>query len=138
MRLKPMPSGSRVRGHLSERRGQLYRALAVIGVLAFAVSLFFLIGNGVIAWRVGANVFDARLVSPDRLSLTVSSCNKNPEVSRLRETDVDVRVKVLVDIHPFLKGGQDCQDLVEVQLQEPLGDRDVVDWRSGQAVSIRK
>ena len=125
-------------GLLSKRRGQFYRALAVIGVLAIAVSLFFLIGNGAIAWRVGANVFDARLVSPDRLSLTVSSCNKNPEVSRLRETDVDVRVKVLVDIHLFLKGGQDCQDLVEVQLQEPLGDRDVVDWRSGQAVSIRK
>ena len=59
-------------------------------------------------------------------------------MSRLRETDVDVRIKVLVDIHPFLKGGQDCQDLVEVQLQEPLGERDVVDWRSGQTVSIRK
>ena len=138
MRLMPMPSGSGVRGLLSERRGQFYRALATIAVLSFAVSLFFLIGNGVITWRVGVNLLDARLVPPDRLSLSVSSCNKNPEVSRLRETDVDVRIKVFVDIHPFLQGGQECLDLVEVQLQEPLGERDVVDWRSGQTVSIRK
>ena len=84
------------------------------------------------------NVLDARLTSPDRLALTVSSCNRKAEVSQLRETDVDMQVKVKAYIHPFLQGGEDCADLVEVQLQEPLGDRDVVDRRTGQAVKLRR
>ena len=108
-----------------------------MGLLAVAVGLFFFVGNGGCKWRTGASVLEAESISPSRLLLIVRSCNQNPEVSQLRETEVDVQVKVLVDIHPFLLGGEDCLDAVEVQLQEPLGDRDVIDKRSGQVVRVR-
>lgn len=130
-------SGSGSRRFSSGRRRRLYTAVAVMGLLAIAVGLFFFIGNGGCTWRVGASVLEAESISPSRLLLIVRSCNQNPEVSQLRETEVDVQVKVLVDIHPFLLGGEDCLDAVEVQLQEPLGDRDVIDKRSGQVVRVR-
>ena len=54
----------------------------------------------------------------------------------LRETDVYVQVRVVADSHPFLLGGQDCQDAVEVQLQEPLASRNIFDRHSGRSVSV--
>ena len=108
----------------------------MIGLLAFAVWLFPFIGNGGYTWRHEVGVVEAESRSPDRLTLIVASCNKNPEVSLLRETDVDVQVEVAVDSHPFLQGRLDCQDAVEVKLQEPLGDRVVVDKHTGRSVSV--
>ncbi len=100
-------------------------------VAAFLVWL--LPGGGV--WRSEVRVVKAELRSPDRLALIVGSCNGNPEVSLLRETDVDVQVKVRASSTPF-RGGMDCLDLVEVRLQEPLGGRVVVDKHTGQSVSV--
>ena len=125
------------RGSLSGRRRRLYTVVAVMGLLALVIWLFFFIGNGGCNWRTGASVLEAESISSSRLLLIVRSCNQNPEVSQLRETEVDVQVKVLVDIHPFLLGGEDCLDAVEVQLQEPLGDRDVIDKRGGEVVRVR-
>ena len=93
-----VPSSKRSGPHL---RARLYRTTVAIGVLALGITLFLLIGNGMITWRVGVNVLDATLTSPDRLRLTVSSCNRQAEVSQLRETDVDVQVKVNAYIYPF-------------------------------------
>ena len=126
--------GSGSRRSLSDRRRSLYTVCAVIGLLAIAIGLFIFIGNGGCTWRAGVSVAEARLIAPDRLRFGVNSCNKNPEVSRVVETDVDVQVKVVADSHPFLLGGQECMDSVEVQLQEPLGDRDVIDRRGGVVV----
>ena len=114
-------SSSGLRGLLSGNRRRLYILAAALGMVALGVWLFFFIGSGGYTWRVGASVLEAESLSSNRLLLIVRSCNKNPEVSQLRETDVDVQVKVLVDIHPFLLGGQDCLDAVEVQLQAPSG-----------------
>lgn len=36
---------------------------------------------------------------------------------------------------PF-SGGNDCLDIVEVELQEPLGERSIVDLHSGQHVEL--
>ena len=85
----------------------------------------------------GVSVVEARLrdPAPDRLVLYVSSCN--PVVSRLVETDVDVQVEVIANSHASLSGGQDCRNRVAIWLQEPLGDRAVVDMRTGEIVRLR-
>lgn len=126
-------SGSR--GFLSGRLGRLTVAVLVFGltVIAALFAAWLLLGNGV--WRSEVRVVAAELRSPDRLALSVDSCNGNPEVSLLRETDVAVWVKVIASSTP-LKGGNDCGDIVEVQLQEPLGDRIVIDMYKGQSVNV--
>ena len=106
-----------------------------VGSLAFAVWLSTFIGNGGYNWRIGVTVIEARLSAPDRFVLGINTCNKNPEVSRLVETDVDVQAEVVADALPFLYGG-DCRDGVDVQLHEPLGDRDVVDTHIGEVVRV--
>ena len=83
------------------------------------------------------SVVEAELLSPDRLTLIVGSCNKDPEVSLLRETDVDVQVRVTAFFAPSLFV-HDCLDAVEVRLQEPLGDRVLVDDHTGQLVMVSK
>lgn len=75
------------------------------------------------------------LASPRRLVLYVDSCQGGPEVSLLRETEVDVQIKVIASSTPF-GGGPECLDPVEVQLQEPLGGRVVVDKHTGQSVRV--
>ncbi|MCI0437775.1 MAG: hypothetical protein L0177_01430 [Chloroflexi bacterium] len=109
-------------------------ALLLAGLLA-AVLVWQLFGGGV--WRSEVSVAEAELRSPQRLVLTVNSCNGDPEVSLLRETDVDVQVKVVASSTPF-RGGCDGQDSVEVRLQEPLGGRVVVDKHTGQRVTTRR
>ena len=110
---------------------------AAIGALALAGGLFFFAVNGGYAWwRTGVTVFEARLLSTNRLDLIVNSCNRNPEVSLLRETDVDVQVKVVASPHLSLLGGLDCQDAVVVQLRKPLGNRVLIDRHTGQSVSV--
>ena len=131
-------SGSAPRGFLSTWLGRLYIAAVMVGSLALAVWLFTFIGNGGYTWRTtGVIVREARFSAPDRLTLSVNTCNKNPEVSRLVETDVDVQVEVVADATPFLYGG-DCGDGIGVQLQEPLGDRYVVDMGTGEIMSVRR
>ena len=100
--------------------------------------MFLFIGHGGYTWRSEVSVLKAELRSPDRLTLIVASCNKDPEMSLLRETDVDIQVKVIADSHPFLLGGGDCVDIVEAQLQQPLGDRVLVDDHTGQLVIVSK
>jgi len=103
----------------------------VLGVTVFAA--WHLLGGGI--WRGEVSVFNAELRSPDRLVLYVSSCQGDPEVTLLHETDVDVQVKVVSSSTP-LKGGLACLDSVEVQLQEPLGNRVVIDKHNGQSVNV--
>jgi len=104
----------------------------VVGALVM-IAVWLIFGGGV--WRSEVAVHGAELRSTDRLALVVGSCNGAPEVTFLRETDDDVQVGVVASSTPLL-GGDDCQDLLEVQLQEPLGDRAVIDKRSGQSVSV--
>jgi len=53
----------------------------------------------------------------------------------LKETDVDVQVRVIAYSTPF-HGGDDCRDSVTAYLREPLGNRVVVDKHTGQRVSV--
>ena len=129
-----MPNSSASRRFLSGRLGLLIVAVAVSGLLLFAALLSF--GLGVYTLRSEVRVVEGFLWYPDILTLTTPTCHKAPGVSLLRETDVDVQVKVVASSHPFLRGGDDCQDAVEVKLQEPLGDRVVVDKHTEQSVSV--
>jgi hypothetical protein len=126
-----------VRRFLSRRLTSLAVAAAVLVVTGFVAAFlaWLLLGGGV--WRSEVSVVGARLHSPTKLVLVVDSCYGDPKLSQLQETDRDVQVKVVASSTPF-RGRQDCADGVEVQLQEPLVGRVVVDKHTGQSVSVTK
>lgn len=77
---------------------------------------------------------DATLVGGgDVLRLGVDSCSGDP-VPTVEESSAEVRVEVVSTVH--LGGGPACQDVVEVALASPLGDREVVDGSSGQRLEV--
>ena len=127
-------NSSSLRVLLTGRTGSLVVAIVVTGLLVFMAWLF--LGLGVYTLRSEVSVAGAELRYPDNLTLIVDSCQKAPGVSILRETDIDVQVKVVASSEPFLRGGDDCQDTVGVQLREPLGDRVVLDMHTGQLVRV--
>ena len=95
---------------------------------------WFHLGGG--AWRSAVGVVDAELRSPDGLVLIIASCNGGPGVTLL-ETDIDVQVKAVAYSTP-LHGGDDCLDFVGPRkLQEPLGNRAVIDTHTGRIVLNR-
>jgi hypothetical protein len=73
----------------------------------------------------------------DRLRVGVDTCHGDPEVVVFRETDIDVQIKVKATRWPF-RGSDDCQAGVVAQLQQPLGDRAVVDQRTGRSINVRR
>ena len=56
----------------------------------------------------------------------------------LIETDVDVQIKVVSSAFPFRGGDDDCDDIIEIQLQEPFGDRVLIDKHDGQPVNVNR
>ena len=128
-------NGSGSRGFLSGRLGPIIVAVLVTGLVVFVACFAVWLNLGGGAWRGEVSVREAVLLAPQRLDLGVASCNGAPRVS-LRETDVDVQVRVMSFSTPF-RGGNECDDHVEVYLREPLGDRVVIDRHTGQVVSVR-
>ncbi len=122
------------KGLLSGRLWPLIVAVVLTALVVFVACFMAWHNLGGGAWRGEVIVMEAVLLAPQRLELRVASCHGAPRVS-LRETDVDVQVKVLAFSTPF-HGGMDCQDAVEVYLRNPLGDRPVVDNHTGQVVSV--
>ena len=115
------------------RLGPLVASAVVGGLVVFVVCfmLWHHLGGG--AWRGEVDVMDARLHSPDELSFDIASCNGYPRV-RVVETDKEVRVRAVAYSTP-LRGGEDCGDgYGPLRLQEPLGNRDVIDMHSGRVV----
>ena len=128
-----MTNRSGSRGLVSSRLGLLAVAIGLVALLAFVAVPWFCSGVG--AWPSEVRVISASLHSPESLGLSVASCHGSPEVSLLRETEVDVQVEVTAWVTPLL-GGMDCADGLQIQLQEPQGDRVVVDKHTGETVSI--
>lgn len=85
--------------------------------------------------RGGVSILEAVLLYSDRLALHVDSCNGDPELRRRTETDVDVQMWVVAPTSNF-GAREDCRDVVETHVHEPLGNRTVVDLHSGQPVSV--
>ena len=107
------------------------------GGLAVFVACFLvwlILGGG--AWRSGVGIYEAQLSVPDRLTLVVNSCQGAPQVSYSRETETEVRVKVVAFSTPF-HGGCDGQDIANVFLYEPLGQRLLIDAHTGAQVEVR-
>lgn len=113
----------------------IFVSVVVTGLLVF-VACFLVwhhLGGG--AWRSDVRIDEVILLAPDRLELIVSSCHGAPRVSLLLEMDDEVHIKVVAFSAPF-RGGPECQDAVEVYLQEPLGDREVIDRHTGLLVNV--
>ena len=130
-----MADSSASRRSFPGRLGSIIIAVLVTGLVVFLACfmVWYHLGGG--AWRGAVSVREARLHVPDRLMLAVASCNGSPRVSSLKETDMEVHVKVIAFSTPF-HGGDDCRDAVTAYLREPLGDRIVVDKDTGQRVRI--
>ena len=121
------------RGILSGGLVRLSMAIAVVLGFLVVFAAGWCLGGGV--WRGEVSVLEVRSDSSNWLELTVASCNGDPVASVSRATDTEVWVKVVASSTP-LEGGGDCQDIVGVRLQKPLGDRVVVDKHTGDPVIV--
>ena len=107
---------------------------ALVGGLLVFIACFLVwdrFGGG--AWRGQVGVTDAMLHAPYSISFSVASCNGYPRVQMV-ESDTEVRVKAVAYSTP-LRGGEDCADSYgPTPLQEPLGNRNVVEMHTGRVV----
>ena len=85
--------------------------------------------------RRTAEILEARLEGPSTLVLTVSACNAGSNEVDLVERRSEVVLTVTTD-DPV--GGDDCADGVTVALEDPLGDRRIVDGGTGEAVELTR
>lgn len=74
-------------------------------------------------------------VGPQELVFDVPSCHGDPEVDELAETDDEVRIRIVTTMVTTGEGDA-CADILEVALEEPLGNRDVIDTESGERLSV--
>ncbi len=117
-----------------------WRCYLVVGVSMFALGglvVFYIwqsIGGGV--WRGGVDIMEARWIGPNTLELLVASCNGDPSLSIRHQDDGSVRLRVVASSTP-LKGGDDCQDRVEIYLSEPFADQIVIDDHTNRVVSFQ-
>jgi hypothetical protein len=74
-----------------------------------------------------------RLVEPSTVQLAVSSCNGDPEITSLTQGGTRVEVEVTSTV---TNPGDACLDTIDVVLDEPLGDRELVDLTSGRTVPV--
>ena len=118
---------------LASGGSRLIVAIVAIGSTVFVAWLFL----GGATLRGDVSVIKAELRAANSLALVVASCNGDPEVSLLVETELEVQIEVVASSAPF-RGADDCLDVVEVRLQEPLGDRTVVDMHSDQLVAVSR
>jgi hypothetical protein len=75
------------------------------------------------------------LVEQRELVVYVPSCNGEPAVDAFEETDTQVNIQIVTTV--VTSGdSDDCLDSVIVTLNEPLGDRDVIDLMSGETLTV--
>jgi hypothetical protein len=82
--------------------------------------------------ELGGDLYGAS-VDGSILSIEVPTCNGAPEVTMLEESEDEVRVEV---VSQRQRGGDDCLDGVQVELDRPLGDRALIDVTSGRTVRV--
>ena len=117
------------------RRRRWIAGVVALAVVALIGGLMWVLLNGYTT-REQVEVVDAEyLPGQQALLLIVGTCQGNPELTQLEQTDSEVRVAVVSTIHHF-QGGNACQDSVEVALEEPLAQRQVIDLASGTTVSV--
>lgn len=72
------------------------------------------------------------MVDDTTVSVEVQSCNGEPEVVEAERTATEIRIEVVATTYPE---GDDCQDSIEIDLDEPLGSRAVVDATTGERLA---
>lgn len=82
--------------------------------------------------ETGAGVADDGKV----LQVMVESCQGEPEISAVDETDTEVQVAVVSTTYTSF-GTEVCRDYVIVELAQPLGDRTVIDALTGQVLDLK-
>lgn len=87
--------------------------------------------------RGPVEIWEAYVADEPGLQLIVGSCNGDPEVTVLEQTDTEVRVEVTSTTPAPGWPGEDCLDGLELTLDTPLGDRTLVDLSTGDAVQVR-
>jgi hypothetical protein len=92
--------------------------------------------DGITSQR-GVRLTGAELRAPDKLGINLDVCKEVPEVVQVEESLFDVQIKVVADSFPF-RDRSDCGTIVEVQLQQPLGDRILIDKETGDLVNVRR
>lgn len=70
---------------------------------------------------------------PQTLIVGVNTCNADPRVAVV-EGEQSITLTVRADRQPF--GSDDCADSLSVPLEEPLGDRRVVDDVTGEELAV--
>ncbi len=109
------------------------------GVAAAAAALL----AGLLAFsscgRSDRDVLAASISDNDRLLVVeVDTCNEpSTEVDVVESAD-DVLITANSDSSFGCGGRDDCLDVIEVTLDEPLGDRTVTDGNSGEAVDVQR
>ena len=76
-----------------------------------------------------------RQIGTQELAVDVPSCLGDPELDGLVEDDGEVRIRIVTTM--VISGDAlSCLDEVQVTLQEPLGERDVIDAESGETLRV--
>lgn len=87
--------------------------------------------------RGPVEIWEASTADGTGLQLVVASCNGEPEVTALEQTDTEVRIEVTSTTPAPGWPGEDCLDGLELTLDAPLGDRALVDLSTGDTVGVR-
>ena len=103
-----------------------------------AVFLLFALVPRIFGERSVVGIVGAELRPSGRLSVVVASCEGSPKVTVLRESETSVEIQVVAGSPGIFEGTTDCQDVVEVVLREPLGDRSVVELDSGRIIPVER
>jgi hypothetical protein len=113
--------------------GHASRVLRVRSPLTctMAVLVSAVVTTGCIGPR-DAKIYRATLQGDRTLVLELDACNGSNEAKTTERPD-QVRVDVRTDDAP---GGDDCSDVITIQLNEPLGDRPVIDGSTGRSVEL--
>lgn len=121
----------------SARRRRFWIVAVVAVVAVAALSGFAWVVLTGFTTREEVEVARAEYV-PDRqaLMLIVGTCQGDPELIRLEETDSEVHVAVVSTV-PHFRGGGDCLDVVDVQLRQPLAERLLVDLTTAKTVRVQ-
>ncbi len=86
--------------------------------------------------RTAVAISEVDLRDARTLSMTVRACDGAPQVSDVVERETEVRLAVTAAASASPPGDSTCAERVTVKLAAPLGDRPLVDARSGEELSV--
>ncbi|TVR34376.1 MAG: hypothetical protein EA388_09175 [Nitriliruptor sp.] len=85
--------------------------------------------------RRAVSPYGAMLTGPTELAVDVPSCNGDPVVDELVEDDEQVSIRVVATM--VVSGASpSCSDALPVTLEEPLGERTLIDLVSGETLTV--